>query len=137
MAETQQTTTAVATDRVRDRLPIFSALHVLGFGYAEIGRLLGVSTVSVHHWAIGKKPLPPLRHATLIWLTGVLIGRFGNAQLKTRYARRSQLARENAQAWLDLARVEVLEDVGGDFPEEILLQAHELGKQALAKLEAQ
>jgi hypothetical protein len=31
----------------------------------------------------------------------------------------------------------VLEDVGGDFPLEILVQAHELGKRALAKLEAQ
>jgi DNA-binding transcriptional regulator YdaS (Cro superfamily) len=128
---------AVAIDRASDRLPIFSALQVLGFSHAQVGRLLGVSTVSVHEWATGKKPLPPLRHATLIWLTGVLIGRFGNAQLKTRYARRSQLARETAQAWLDLARGEVLEDVGGDLPKEILLQAHELGKQALAKLEAQ
>jgi DNA-binding transcriptional regulator YdaS (Cro superfamily) len=137
MTQTQQSTPAVATDRVSDRLPVFSALHVLGFSYAELGRLLGVSTVSVHHWATGKKPLPPLRHATLIWLTGVLIGRFGNVRLKTRYARRSQLARETAQAWLDLARDEALEDVGGDFPGEIILQAHELGKRALAKLEAQ
>jgi hypothetical protein len=70
---------AVATDRVSDRLPIFWALYVLGLRDAEIGRLLRVSTVSVHHWATGKKPIPPLRHATLIWLTGVLIGRFGNA----------------------------------------------------------
>ena len=64
-------------DRVTDRLPIFSALKVLGLSYAEIGRLLGVSTVSVHHWAVGKKPLPLVRFLALQFLVGRLVGIIG------------------------------------------------------------
>lgn len=135
--QTTPTTAKAAHDWVGERLPIFEALRSIGLRDRQIARALGISRVAVSDWAGGRRPIPPLRHATLIWLVGVLIGRFGKAQLNSRYARRSQLARDSAERWLNLARDEVLEDIGGDFPVEILRQAHEAGKQMLARLEAQ
>ena len=48
-----------AADRVSGRSPIFLALTTLGFSYAELGRLMGVSTVAVHSWAVGKNRSRP------------------------------------------------------------------------------
>jgi transcriptional regulator with XRE-family HTH domain len=134
--ETATATAKAADDWVSERLPVMEALRSLGLRDRQIARALGISRVALSDWAGCRKPIPPLRHATLIWLVGVLIGRFGKLQLHSRYARRSQVARTAAQGWLDLARDELLEDLGADFPDEILIQAHELGKQTLARLEA-
>jgi hypothetical protein len=132
-----QITPAVAPDRVSDRLPIFSALHVLGLGYAEIGRLLGVSTVSVHHWATGKKPLPIVRAIALQFLVTRLTGLVGAAYPpNTRYARRAEIAREAAERWCLLARDELEEDTGGVYRAEDIERGYELGQRMLAKLEA-
>ena len=49
----------------------------------------------------------------------------------------SKLACDAAHAWLDLARDELLEDTGGDVPEQMMLEAHRLGMEVLARLEAQ
>jgi hypothetical protein len=130
--------TAVATDRVSDRLPIFSALHVLGFSYAEVGRLLGVSTVSVHEWATGKKPLSVIRALALIFLVTRLTGVVGKAHPpQTRYARRTQIAVEAAIAYANLARDELDEALSGVFQAETIERSFELGQRMLARLEAQ
>ena len=103
-----QTINVAAPDRVTDRLPIFSALHVLGLSYAEIGRLLGVSTVTVHHWAVGKKPLPLVRFLALQFLVGRLVGIIGaKYPPRTRYARREEIARNAAESYMLLARDEL------------------------------
>ena len=130
-------TARAAHDWVADRLPIMEALRALGLRDRQIARVLGVARGVVSEWANATKPIPPLRHATLIWLVGVLISKFGNLQLHSRYARRSEVARAAAEAWLNLARAELLEDIGGDFPTEIAVEAHKAGMQALARLEAQ
>jgi hypothetical protein len=129
---------AVATYRVSDRLPIFSALHVLGLSYAEIGRLLGVSTVSVHEWATGKKPLPLVRHLALQFLVTRLTGVVGaKFPPQTRYARRAQIARDAAIAWAELSRDEMAEDTGGVFQAKTVERGMALGQRMLARLEAQ
>jgi hypothetical protein len=134
----KQTATATVPDRVSDRLPIFSALHVLGLQYVEVGRLLGVTTVSVHEWASGKKPLPLVRHLALLHLVGRLTGIIGaKYPPRSRYARRAQIARDAAVAWAELARNEINEDVGGVYTAETLERAHVLGQRILARLEAQ
>ena len=130
--------TAVATDRVSDRLPIFSALHVLGFSYAEVGRLLGVSTVSVHEWATGKKPLSVIRALALIFLVTRLTGVVGKAHPpQTRYAHRTQIAVEAAMAYAKLARDELDEALSGVLQAETIERSFELGQRMLARLEAQ
>jgi hypothetical protein len=134
----RQTAAATVPDRVSDRLPIFSALHVLGLQYVEVGRLLGVTTVSVHEWASGKKPLPLVRHLALLHLVGQLAGFIGaKYPPKSRYARRARVAREAAARWAALARDEIHEDTGGVYTAETLERAHVLGLQMLARLEAQ
>jgi hypothetical protein len=133
-----QTISVAAPDRVTDRLPIFSALHVLGLSYAEIGRLLGVSTVTVHHWAVGKKPLPLVRFLALQFLVGRLVGIIGaKYPPQTRYARRAEIARNAAESYLLLARDELEEDSRGIYRAEDLERAVGLGERMLAKLEAQ
>jgi hypothetical protein len=137
MTETQ-TTKVTVPDRVTDRLPIFSALNVLGLSYAEIGRLLGVSTVSVHHWAVGKKPLPLVRFLALQFLVGRLVGIIGGQYPpQTRYARRAEIARSAAEAYLLLARDELEEDSRGIYRAEDIERAFALGQRLLARLEAQ
>jgi hypothetical protein len=138
VAPAHQTATTVAIDRVSDRLPIFSALHVLGLTYAEIGRLFGVSTVSVHHWATGKKPLPLVRNLALQFLVGRLIGVIGAAYPpKTRYSRRAHVARDAAQAYLLLARDELEEETRRIYRAEDIERGAALGERMLAKLERQ
>jgi len=132
------TTTAVATDRLRDRLPVFSALQVLGFSYAELGRLLGVSTVSVHEWAAEKKPISTVRHLALIYLVTRLTGVIDAAHPpQTRYAKRTQIAINAAIAWNYLARDELDETTRGIYHAEELERGYELGKRMIARLEAQ
>ena len=139
MADTQtHITTATATSRVHDRLPIFSALHALGFSYAELGRLLGVSTVSIHEWAAEKKPLSILRHFALLFLVTRLTGVVDAAHPpQTKYARRAQVAIEAAKAWNKLARDELHEQTGGEYHAQDLERGYALGRRMLARLEAQ
>jgi DNA-binding transcriptional regulator YdaS (Cro superfamily) len=132
-----QTVAAARSDRVGERLPIFSALDVLGLSYAEIGRLLGVSTVSVHHWATGKKPLPLVRHLALLFLVTRLTGVVGAADLpQTRYARRAEIAIDAARRWCQLARDELEEDQRGTYHAEDIERGIALGQRMLARLEA-
>src|SRR5215216_3000231 len=108
MKPDMHTTTAVAGVSASDRLPIFSALQVLGFNYAQVGRLLGVSTMSISEWASAKKPIPVVRHLALLFLvtrlTGVVDAR---NPPQTRYARRAEIAIDAARRWSQLARDEL------------------------------
>jgi transcriptional regulator with XRE-family HTH domain len=138
MAETQATAREIATDSVSDRLPIFSALNVLGLSYAEIGRQLGVTTVTVHEWARGKKPLPLVRHLALLFLVGRLTKIIGAKHPpQTRYARRSEIAVEAAIKWAALARDEIEEDTRGVYRAEDIERATGLGERMVKRLEAQ
>jgi hypothetical protein len=138
MAETQAAARPATNDRVADRLPIFSALNVLGMSYAEIGRHLGVTTVSVHEWARGKKPLPLVRHLALLFLVGRLTAVIGvKHPPNTRYARRSEIAIEAARKWAELAREEIAEDTQGVYQAEELERAIGLGQRIVHRLESQ
>jgi DNA-binding transcriptional regulator YdaS (Cro superfamily) len=134
-----QTTVSAASARTGDRPPIFSALEVLGFNYAHIGRLLGVSTMSVSDWATGKKPLPIIRALALQYLVARLTGVIGRnlPPPQTRYARRAQVAIDAAARWLQLARDELEEDTGGVYRADDIERGAALGERMLAKLEAQ
>jgi hypothetical protein len=133
-----QTPAAIAPDRVSDRPPIFSALYVLGLRDAELARLLGVSTVAVHLWASGKKPIPLVRHLALLFLVTRLTGVVGaKCPPQSRYARRAQIARDAATAWAALARDEIDEDTGGVYTAETIERGLALGERMLANLEAQ
>jgi hypothetical protein len=135
---TQATTKISAASQAADRLPIFSALYVLGFNYAEVGRLLGVSTMSVHQWAVGKKKIPIVRHLALLFTVTRLTGLVGaKYPPQSRYARRAAIARDAAIAWANLARDEMEEDTAGVYRAEDLERGVALGERMLAKLEAQ
>ncbi len=99
--------------------------------------MLGVTPEAVHSWVAGKRPIPPLRHLALIFLVVRLTGRVGAwVPPQSRYARRSELTRENAAAWAALARDELTDDLGGHIPDDLIARGYELGRAALAKLEA-
>jgi hypothetical protein len=133
-----QTRTHPATDRVIDRPPIFSALAVLGLNYAHIGRLAGVATMTVSHWATGNRPFPLVRHLALLFLCTRLTGVVGaKSPPLTRYARRAALAVDAAIRWSALARDELTEETGGVYRAEDLEAAFTLGSRMVARLEAQ
>jgi hypothetical protein len=137
MAEPPTATAGIVSDRVSDRLPIFSALHVLGLRDVEIGRLLGVSTVSVHQWATGKKPFPLIRRLALNYLVGRLVGIIGaKYPPQTRFARRAEIARAAAEAYLLLDRDEFEEDTRRIYQAEDIERAAALGERLLVQLEA-
>jgi len=56
---------------------------------------------------------------------------------QTRYARRARIAMNAASQWNALARLELMEDLGGDITAHpaLVQKGYELGAQALAKLE--
>jgi hypothetical protein len=92
-------------------------------------------------WSTGKKPIPPLRHVALLYLVTRLTGIVGSwIPVHSRYARRSELARQHAVAWLALASSELTEDLGvHSIPDErpdLARAGFELGARMLAKLEA-
>ena len=128
----------LGTDRVIDRLPVFSALAVLGMNYAEIGRLLGVSTQMVIYWATGRKPLSRVRRIALEYLAWRLssIAR-EKYPLNNVYAKRAEIAIEAARRWSELSRDELVEETGGVYTAEELERGFELGGQLLGRLEAQ
>jgi hypothetical protein len=133
-----QTAASAAPDRAAERPPIFSALHVLGFSYAEIGRLLGVTTMSVHEWATGKRPIPLVRHLALQFVVTRLTGIVGaKYPPHTRYAKRSAVAVEAAIKWAQLSRDELAEDTGGAYRAEDIERGIALGERVVARLEAQ
>ena len=132
-------TVTAASARARERPPIFSAVEVLGFNYAHIGRLLGVSSMAVSDWASAKKPMPVIRALALQYLVARLTRVIG-ANLPpphTRYARRSQVAIEVSARWLQLARDELEEDTGGVYRAEDIERGAALGERMFAQLEAQ
>ena len=86
MPETHVVSARAAHAWVSRRLPIMEGLRALGLRDRQIARALGIGRVAISAWADGSKPIPPLRHAQLIWLLGVLIGRFGKLQVNSRYA---------------------------------------------------
>jgi hypothetical protein len=138
MTHTQITSASAAASRSADCPPIFSALHVLGFNSAEIGRLFGVTTVSVHEWTANKKKIPIVRHLALLFLVTRLTGLVGaNYPPQSRYARRAAIARDAAIAWAKLAKDEMEEDTAGVYRAEDLERGVALGERLLAKLEAQ
>jgi hypothetical protein len=138
MSDMQTTTTYPATDRVIDRPPIFSALAVLGLNYAHIGRLAGVATMTVSNWATGNRPFPLVRQLALLFLCTRLTGVVGaKYPPNTRYARRSQIAIDAANAWAKLSRDEMDEDTGGVYQAEDLERGIALGQRMLARLEEQ
>jgi hypothetical protein len=134
MRTTAATTTA---HRVGDRPPVFLALHVLEFNYAQIGRLMGVTTMTVHEWATGKKPIPVVRHLALLFLVTRLTGVVGAEPPQTRYARRAAIAIDAATRWARLARDELDEDTRGIYRAEDIERGIALGERMVAKLEAQ
>lgn len=103
----------------------------------EIGRLLGVSTVSVHQWATGKKPFPLIRRLALNYLVGRLVGIIGGKYPpQTRFARRAEIARAAAEAYLLLDRDEFEEDTRRIYQAEDIERAAALGERLLVQLEA-
>jgi hypothetical protein len=137
MARNTQTTAAAESHRA-SRPPIFEATRVLGLNDRKVARLLGVSPEAVHQWVNGKYPIPPWRHAAILFLVGRLIGIFGAAYPpQSRYAQRSELVRQAAKAWEEAARNELIEDCGGYVPDDVLMRGYELGEQMLRELEAQ
>jgi DNA-binding transcriptional regulator YdaS (Cro superfamily) len=139
MRTIMRSTVTAASARAGERPPIFSALEVLGFNYAHIGRLLSVSTMAVSDWASAKKPMPVVRALALQYLVARLTRVIG-ANLpppQTRYARRSQVAIDASVRWLQLARDELEEDTGGVYRAEDLERGHALGQRMVAHLEAQ
>jgi transcriptional regulator with XRE-family HTH domain len=134
-----QNSVRAASARTGDRPPIFSALEVLGFTYAHIGRLLGVSTMTVSNWATGKKPIPVVRYLALLYLAARLTGLIGKGlpPLKTRYTRRSKIALDAATAWCNLARDELDEDTRGIYRAEDVERGEALGQRIVDRLEAQ
>ena len=140
MTERLETTpkSIAASNRVVDRLPVFSALLVLGINYAHVGRLLGVTTMMVSYWATGKQPLDPVRRFALEYVAGRLCGNISKQYpLNNRYTRRAQVAIEAAQRWSELSRDELVEETGGIYYAEQIERGFELGKRMLARLEAQ
>jgi hypothetical protein len=138
MSRKAQTTAAAESYRASSRPPIFEATRVLGLNDRRVARLLGVSPEAVHQWVNGKYSIPPWRHAAIIFLVGRLIGIFGAAYPpQSRYARRSELARQAAKAWEEAARNELIEDCGGFVPDDVLVRGYELGEKMLRSLEAQ
>jgi hypothetical protein len=137
-ARTETTKSISATDRVIDRLPVFSALAVLGMNYAEIGRLLGVSTQMVIYWATGRKPLSRVRRIALEYLAWRLssIAR-AKYPLNNVYAKRAEIAIEAARRWSELSAKELSEETGGVYAAEELQRGYELGERIIARLEAQ
>jgi hypothetical protein len=138
--------TTTATARVTERPPILEAIRSLGLNDRMIAELMGVTSVAVNQWALGKRPIPLVRHLALLFLVGRLTGRIGAAvPPQSRYARRAAVAREAALAWAELAKHELGEEVGGELGPELLERTYpgmlkrsfELGGQMLAKLEAQ
>jgi hypothetical protein len=133
-----QTTTATATDSVSDRSPIFSALYVLGLNNAQIGRLLGVTSMTISEWSTGKKRIPLVRHLALLFLVTRLTGVVGGKHLpNTKYARRAEIAVDAANRWAQLARDEIDEEVGSAYTLEELHRATALGERMVGRLEAQ
>jgi hypothetical protein len=133
-----QTAASAAPDRAADRPPILSALHVLGFSYAEVGRLLGITTMSVHEWATNRRPIPLVRHLALQFVVTRLVGIVGAKHPpQTRYARRSQIAVEAATKWAQLSRDELAEDTGGAYRAEDIERGIALGERVIARLEVQ
>jgi DNA-binding transcriptional regulator YdaS (Cro superfamily) len=134
-----RSTVTAARGRAGERPPIFSALEVLGFNYAHIGRLLGVTTMSVSDWATGKRPLPLIRALALNYLVARLTGIIGKnlPPPQTRYARRAQVAIDAAERWCRLARDELEEDTRGVYRAEDLERGMALGQRMFDRLEAQ
>jgi hypothetical protein len=104
-----------AHTRASDQPPIPSALRVLGFTYAELGRLFGIATMTVDAWAIGRKPIPLHRHLAMLFLVGRLTGIVGKYPPNSRHAKRHQVAIDAAKRWAALARDELDEDEGGTY----------------------
>jgi hypothetical protein len=133
-----QTAAVTALDRAIDRRPVFLALTTLGLSYAELGRLMGVSGVMVHHWAVGRKPLSRVRFIGLEYLAAELSGMLGARQPQnTRFTRRGHAAIEAARRWTELAKQELHEETGGVFTAKELERGFALGRRMLARLEAQ
>jgi DNA-binding transcriptional regulator YdaS (Cro superfamily) len=139
MRTVMPSSTTAARDRSGARPPIFSALEVLGFNYAHIGRLMGISTMTVSEWATGKRPLPIVRALALQYLVARLTGIIGRdlPPPNTRYARRAQVAIDAAARWCQLAKDELKEDTGDVFHAEDIERGVALGERMLDRLEAQ
>jgi hypothetical protein len=129
---------SVALNRASDRLPIFSALNVLGLKDAATARLLGVAAVPVHLWATGKDPIPVVRQLALLFVVGRVTGLICEKYpSNSRYARRAQIAIDAAKAWCQLAWDELDEDTGCVYRADQIERGHALGERMLARLEAQ
>jgi hypothetical protein len=138
MTTETQIPTAIARSAAADRPPILSALSVLGFNYAQIGRLFGIPTMTVSEWATGKRPIPLVRRLAMHFLLGRLTGKVDRAHPpQTRYARRAQIAVDAAIAWAKLDNEEQAEDTGGVLLKEDVRRGMALGQRMLDKLELQ
>ena len=131
-------TTVAKTDYVIDRLPVFSALAVLGVNYALLGRLFGVSTQMVIYWATGKRPLNRVRRLALEYLAARLSKLIGEKYpLNNVYARRAEIAMEAARRWSELSLQELREETGGFYTAEEEERALALIERVMARLEQQ
>jgi hypothetical protein len=134
------TAPGIAAYRWADRPAILEACRSLGINDRRVARLLDITPEQVHAWVAGKRPIPHKYLLALIFLIGRLTGEVA-AWLPplTRYARRAQMAKEAAEAWCAIARLELMEDLGGAITghPDLVRRGYELGEKALAKLEAQ
>jgi DNA-binding transcriptional regulator YdaS (Cro superfamily) len=124
--------------RWTDRPPILEATRALGLNDRRVAKLIGVTPEAVHSWVTSRRPIPHQRLLALIFVVGRLTGEVASwAPAQTRYARRAQIATNAASQWNVLARLELMEELGGDITAhpELIAKGYELGEQALAKLE--
>jgi hypothetical protein len=135
----QTTTTALAkSDRMIDRLPVFSALAMLGVKDPLLGRLMGVSGEMVHYWATGKKPLNRVRRIALEFVAARLSGIIGaKYPLNSVYARRAKIIVEAAQSLAKLSVEELREETDGEYTAEEIERGYALGQRIIDRLEQQ
>jgi len=138
MRRGMETVFATATYRWADRPPILEATRSLQINNRRVAKLIGIFPEQVHSWVSGKRPIPHVHILALIFIVGRLTGAISPSRpVKSRYARRAELARYCANRWLELAKLELAEDSGFDdlsqHPD--VMRAYAVGEAALAKLE--
>jgi hypothetical protein len=116
---------------VATRPAILEALRALGVPDAALADAFNVTAPVITYWAKGVREVPTPMALAATFVVGRLVGKFGKAlPPDTKFARRSEMARQHALNWLELAKDELpLLSV-----KEVQL-GYKLGKRALRRIE--